>query len=93
MANPAKAGVPLAASGSVAVGDGQLVGFFVGSSSSLTLKLWDNTSAATNVLLDTTGTLSVGWYPFPVNFNTGLYATFGGTGKVTFVYQRGNGAS
>lgn len=91
MANCPKAGVPLAATGSVAIGDGQLVGFFVGSSTSLTLKLWDALSATGNVLLDTTGTLAVGWYALPCNFNTGLFATFGGTGKVTFVYQRQNG--
>jgi hypothetical protein len=91
MANCPKAGVVLAASGGAVVGDGQLVGFFVGSTSSLTLKIWDALSAAGNVLLDTTGVLAVGWYALPVTFNTGIFVTFGGTGKITLVYQRQNG--
>ena len=91
MANCPKAGVLLSATGGAVVGDGQLVGFFVGTTSSLTPKIWDALSATGNVLLDTTGTLAIGWYPLPVNFNTGLFVTFGGTGKITLVYQRQNG--
>jgi hypothetical protein len=65
------------------------VGFFVCTSTSLTLKLWDNDQAASgNVLLATTGTLAIGWYPIPVSYAVGVYATFGGTGTVTFVYER-----
>lgn len=80
--------VQLAGTGQVVQGDGRLVGFFVCTSTSLTLKLWDGQTATGNVLLATTGTLSVGWNPLPVNFATGVFATFGGTGSVTFVYER-----
>jgi hypothetical protein len=91
MAVPRYPSVPvqLAATGQVIQGDGRLCGFFVCTTSSLTLKLWDNFSAASgNVLLATTAALSVGWYPCPVSFGVGVYATFGGTGTVTFVYER-----
>lgn len=84
-------GVPvvLTTTGKIVQGDGRLKGFFVSSSTALTLKIWDNFSAASgNVLLDTTTALAVGWYNLPVSFGTGAYATIGGTGSVTFVWER-----
>lgn len=89
MSRPCHAAVPLAASGKVCDGDGQILGFFVGTTSSLTLKFWDNIAASGNVILDTTTALTVlGWYPLPASFSTGLFVTFGGTGKITVVYTR-----
>ena len=90
MAAAKKVAVALAASGRVAVGDGELLGFFVGTTSSLTLKIWDNSAASGGVILDTTTALTVlGWYEFPAPFRTGCYVTFGGTGKITVVYRKG----
>lgn len=89
MPAPARACVVLAASGKVADGDGRLVGFFVGTTSSLTLKIWDNIAASGNVMLDTTTALTaLGWYAFPASFATGCFVTFGGSGKITVVYER-----
>lgn len=89
MSRPCNAAVALAATGKVADGDGQLLGFWVGTASSLTIKIWDSLSATGNVILDTTTALTVlGWYPLPASFSTGLFVTFGGTGKITVVYSR-----
>jgi len=89
MSRPATAVTPLAASGGVAVGDGVLLGFFVGTTSSLTIKIWDSLSATGNVILDTTTALTtLGWYPMPASFTTGLFVTFGGTGKISVVWSR-----
>lgn len=77
----------LTASGLVKTGAGVIGGFLVTASSSLTLKAWDNTSAATTVIFDTTGTVSANTYiPCPAAFSTGLYVTVGGTGSVTVLY-------
>lgn len=75
--------VPLTASALVKTGAGQLFGFVVNScAAGATLKIWDNTSAATTVLLDTmTFTTAVVegpkvvMLPAAVKFNTGCYFT------------------
>lgn len=71
----------LSASALIKTGAGRLKGFTVNSHSSGTLKLWDNTSAATTVLLNTI-TFNAGptYFVLPdVEFGTGLYATIAGT--------------
>lgn len=60
-------------------GAGDLVGIFVASSTACTIKLWDNTSAATTVLVNTFSASAATWYPLPFRFNTGLYLDVGGT--------------
>jgi hypothetical protein len=78
----------LTASGLVKTGYGKVKGIIVGSHTSGTIKLWDNTSAATTVLVNTM-TLAVGerWIPlFDATFSTGLYVTIGGTADITVVY-------
>lgn len=75
--------VPLTASGLVFTGPGQLLGFIVNScAATATLKIWDNTSAATTVVMDTmTFTLAeaqgpkVFMLPAAVQLNTGCYFT------------------
>ena len=79
----------LAASALVKTGAGKVVGIIVGSHSSGTIKLWDNTSAATTVLVNTM-TLAAGERNVPLYdaaFNTGLYVTIGGTADITVVYE------
>jgi len=78
----------LSSSQKVTHGSGELIGFFVASSASGTVKLWDEATATGNVILNTTGTLAVGWYPCPAYFDKGLYLTVGGTINVTVVYAR-----
>lgn len=79
----------ITASAAVKSGSGTLYGFIVNSHSSGTLKLWDNTSAATTVIMNTftfpTGS-GVYMLPMGVSFYTGLYATIGGTADITLLY-------
>lgn len=70
------------ATGQVKTGSGYVIGVTVSSHTAGTLKLWDNTSAAGTVLVDTytfTAGSSVVTFPAPYAFATGLFATVGGT--------------
>lgn len=74
----------------IKTGFGQVAGFVVNSHTTGTLKLWDNTSAATTVITDTyTFPSGSGVYSFPepISFNTGLYADVGGTVDITIIYK------
>lgn len=74
----------------VKTGFGKVAGFVVNSHTSGTLKLWDNTSAATTVITNTfTFPSGSGVYSFPepISFNTGLYADVGGTVDITIIYK------
>lgn len=73
----------LSASGLVKTGDGHLLGIAVASSSGATIKVWDNTSAATTVLVNTMEVVGGGWYPMPFHFKTGCYLTITGTADMT----------
>lgn len=80
----------LSASALIKTGAGRVKGFMVNSHTSGTLKLWDNTSAATTVLLNTI-TFAAGsglMFNLPdVEFGTGLYATIGGTADITIFWK------
>jgi hypothetical protein len=80
----------LSASALIKTGAGVLKGIVVNSHSSGTLKLWDNTSAATTVLFNTitfaAGSGIVINLP-AVEFSTGLYATIGGTADITLLWK------
>lgn len=78
--------VNMTASTLVRTGAGILVGMYVNSTSSGTIKLWDNTSAATTVINNTI-TPAIGYHSLgSTAFATGLYATIGGTLDVTLYY-------
>ena len=74
----------------IKTGFGQVAGFVVNSHTSGTLKLWDNTSAATTVITNTytfpSGSQVVS-FPEPISFNTGLYAEIDGHVDLTIIYQ------
>lgn len=71
--------------GVVATGSGALLGVFCASSSSGTLKLHDNASAASGKVVVNTFSLTAGtFYQIPASLANGLYATVGGTADVTF---------
>lgn len=70
----------------VKTGQGQLLGVFVASSSSGTLKFWDNTSAATTVIVNTFSAQAGAWYPLPFSFSTGLTVTVAGTLDCTVAF-------
>ena len=79
----------LSASALIKTGKGTVQGIVINSHSSGTIKLWDNTSAATTVLCNTI-TFSVGEHFIPLfgaTFLIGLYATIGGTADVTIIYN------
>ena len=80
----------LSASALIKTGTGVVYGFVVNSHTSGTLKLWDNTSAATTVLLNTI-TFAAGpnfvSLPVGVQFGVGLYATIGGTADITIIWE------
>lgn len=73
------------ASGAVLPISGGLLGVFCASSSSGTLKLYDNASAASGTVVVNTFNLTAGtYYQIPASLANGLYATIGGTADVTF---------
>lgn len=74
----------------IKTGFGKVAGFIVNSHTSGTLKLWDNTSAATTVIMNTfTFPAGSGMYklPEPISFNVGLYADVGGTVDLTIIWD------
>ena len=77
------------ASALIYTGPGQLLGVFCASSSSGTVKLWDQGSAAAPIIVNTTAVIGGTWYPMPFSFTTGLYLTVGGTADVTVCFVPG----
>lgn len=77
------------ASAVIETGNGELIGIFVSSSSSGTLKAWDNVAASGTVIFDTTDTITAPCFlACPANFSNGLFVTIGGTVKYTVCYSR-----
>ena len=74
----------------VKTGAGTFYGVIVNSNTNGTFKLWDQTTAAVPVLLNTftptTATSQVYLFPMGVSFNTGLFITVGGTIDYTVLY-------
>lgn len=79
----------LSASALIKTGAGVLKGIVVNSHASGTLKLWDNTSAATTVICNTiTFAAGPNFIKLPsIEFTTGLYATIGGTADITILWK------
>lgn len=76
----------LSATGAVKVGGGQLLGVFVASSSSGTLKFWDALTATAPIIVNTFNASAGIWYPLPFSFSTGLFVTVGGTIDCTVAF-------
>jgi hypothetical protein len=77
----------IAASALVKTGVGKLRGIFCSSTTGGTLKLWDNTSAATTVLVNTFTLVASTYYDTAdVIFLNGLYATITNTAEITLFY-------
>lgn len=78
----------ISASALVKSGEGTLQGIFVASASgSPSIKVWDQTSAATPVLVNTFTPAAATYYKMPAKFTTGLYVTIGGTVDCTVFYD------
>ena len=68
----------------VCAGAGQLVGFYVNSTTAGTIVLRDG--GASGTVMSGTITPAVGFHAFPAVFGTSLHATIGGTIDVTFFF-------
>jgi len=74
----------------IKTGSGVVAGVVVNSHTSGTIKLWDNTSAAGTVIVNTytfPAGSSVVTFPKPLTFTAGLYADIGGTVDLTIVFK------
>ena len=77
----------ISASTLIKTGEGVLRGMYVNSTSTGTIKLWDNTSAAGTVINNTI-TPAIGYHDLGgVVFSTGLYATIANTLDVTLHWE------
>lgn len=76
-------------SGLIKTGPGQLVGVVVSSTTSGTLKFWDNTSAAGNVIIDTITPAAAANIGFgeDIYFANGLYVTVANTIVCTVLFK------
>ena len=83
MINSAGAPVNLSASGVVSNAQGAILGVFCASSSSGTLKLWNNTAGSGAIIVNTFSLVAATYYPIPASFAIGCYATIGGTADIT----------
>lgn len=80
----------ITATGAVKSTAGVVSGFIINSHTNGTLKLWDNTAGSGAVLMNTytfPAGSGVVTFPKPVQFNTGLFATVGGTLDITIIYK------
>lgn len=70
-------------------GAGRLLGIFVASASSTpTIKVWDQTSAATPVIVNTFTPVGGNFYRIPALFKNGLFVTISGTVDCTVFYEQ-----
>lgn len=79
--------INLSASGAISLRPGNLIGFYVNSTSSGTIVLTDGGSGGTAI--SGTITPAVGYHAFPAAFRAaaGAYATLANTINVTFFFQ------
>lgn len=63
----------------IRTGPGQLLGIFVASTSAGTIKVWDQSSAAAPILINTFTPVAATFYPIPACFVNGLFITIAGT--------------
>lgn len=75
----------LSASGLVKTGKGTCV-MVKGTSGSLTVTMYDNTSAAGTKIIDSLVIDAKEEHDIPASFNTGLYFSISGTGKLTVFF-------
>lgn len=81
--------VNLSASGQVSKAPGNLVGFYVNSTTAGTLVLTDSASSSGGTTLSGTITPAIGFHKFPVACVNGCYATIANTLNVTLFFAAG----
>jgi len=65
---------------------GALLGFYVNSTSTGTIILYDSATTTTTVVISGTITPAIGWHPYPVDLINGLYVVIANTLNVTLVF-------
>lgn len=75
------------ATGVIAANPARVAGFYVNNTTTGTLVLWDNATAASGTQITGMITPAIGWNPLPIDLRNGLYATIGGTLDVTFCFE------
>jgi hypothetical protein len=65
---------------------GNLLGFYVNSTTAGTIQLYDDPSTGTTTPISGVITPAIGFHRFPAAFATGLNAVIGGTLNVTLFY-------
>jgi len=76
----------ITASANIKASQGLLLGFYVNSTSSGTIALYDDAGTGTTTALSGTITPAIGFHRFPASFANGLYAVIGSTLNVTIFY-------
>lgn len=77
----------ITATGTVKTGEGVLVGMYVNSTSSGTIKIYDNT-AASGTVINNTITPAIGYHNLgDATFSTGLHVVIANTLDVTLYYK------
>lgn len=74
----------ITSTGAVKTGPGSVQGVLASTSSSGTLTLYDNTSAAGSVIVSALPLVAGQYYPLNFKFSKGLWAVIGGTADITF---------
>lgn len=74
------------ASGNIKSTSGALLGFYVNSTSTGTLILYDDAATGTTTPISGTITPAIGWHSYPATFVNGLNAVIGSTLNVTLVW-------
>lgn len=64
----------------------KLGGIFCASSSSGTIKVWDNTAASGAIVVNTFSIAAATWYPLPFILQNGCFITVGGTADITVAW-------
>lgn len=78
----------ITASAMVKEGAGRLVGIFVASTTSGTIKVWDNITATAPVIVNTFTPAAATYYPFPdATFTRGLFITLANTIDCTIFFE------
>lgn len=73
------------ASANVVPVSGAMLGFYVNSTSSGTIALYDSATTTTTTVITGTITPAIGWHALPITFVNGLYIVIGSTINVTIV--------
>lgn len=76
----------LSASGLINTGATHLGGIFCASSTSGTVKVWDNTAASGAVCVNTFAVAAGTYYKIPAALKNGLYITIANTADITVFY-------